>query len=71
MVARVRDGESVTLTVNRQPVADIVPHVSRRQTMSAADVAAIRERHGADPDLFSTLDELAGATVDELWAPAD
>ncbi|MCO5315324.1 MAG: type II toxin-antitoxin system prevent-host-death family antitoxin [Solirubrobacterales bacterium] len=71
VVKRVRHGESVTLTVNRQPVADIVPHVGRRQTISAAEVTAIRERHGADPDLFSTLDELAGATVDELWPPAD
>ena len=70
VIERVRDGESVTLTVNRRPVADIVPHARRPQTSSAAHVVAIREDHGADPELFATLDELAGATVDELWPPA-
>jgi len=69
VVERVRHGESLTLTVNRQPVADIVPHARRPLAISAADLIAIRERHGADPELFRTLDELAGATVDELWDP--
>jgi len=67
VIERVQRGESLTLTVNRRPVADIVPHAVRPRAMSAADVLAIRERHGADPDLFRTLDELAGETVDELW----
>ena len=70
VIGRVRRGESLTLTVNRQPVADIVPHVQRPQAMPACEVLAIRERHGADPELFSMLDELAGATIDELWPPA-
>jgi prevent-host-death family protein len=70
VIERVRHGESLTLTVNRQPVADIVPRARRPQAMRAADVLAIRERHGADAELFRTLDELAGATVDELWPPA-
>jgi prevent-host-death family protein len=69
VVDRVGRGESVTLTVNRRPVADIVPHGTRMATMRASDVLSIRERHGADPDLFRTLDELAGGTVDELWPP--
>jgi len=71
VIERVRSGESVTLTVNRRPVADIVPHSRRPQAMPAAEVLAIRESHGADPALFATLDELAGATIDELWAPED
>ncbi|HTT95509.1 MAG TPA: type II toxin-antitoxin system prevent-host-death family antitoxin [Solirubrobacterales bacterium] len=71
VIERVRHGESVTLTVNRTPVADIVPHARRPRAIPAARVLAIRERHGADPDLFATLDELAGATVDELWPPSD
>lgn len=70
VIERVRHGELVTLTVNRQPVADIVPHARRPKAMPAADVLAIRERHGTDPALFAALDELAGATVDELWPPA-
>jgi prevent-host-death family protein len=70
VVDRVQRGESVTLTVNRRPVADIVPHSRRPQMIPAAQIAAIRRRHGADPGLFATLDELAGATVDELWPPA-
>ncbi len=70
VVERVQRGESLTLTVNRRPVADIVPHARRPRAMRAADVIGIRERHGADPELFRTLDELAGGTVDELWPPA-
>jgi prevent-host-death family protein len=70
VVERLRRGESLTLTVNRLPVADIVPHDARPRALRAADVIAIRERHGADPELFEMLDELAGATVDELWPPA-
>jgi hypothetical protein len=38
--------------------------------MRSADVVAIRERHGTDPGLFRTLEEVAGATIDELWPPA-
>jgi prevent-host-death family protein len=70
VVERVRQGESLTLTVNRRPVADIVPHSSRARAMRASELVAIRERHGADPELFRTLEQLAGATVDELWHPA-
>jgi prevent-host-death family protein len=71
VVERVQRGESLTLTVNRRPVADIVPHATRPHAMRATDVLSIRERHGADPELFRTLDELAGGTIDELWPPAD
>jgi prevent-host-death family protein len=70
VIERVRRGESLTLTVNREPIADIVPHATRPRAMRTAEVIAIRGRHGADPELFQTLDELAGATVDELWPPA-
>ncbi len=69
VIDRVRRGESLTLTVNREPVADIVPHSTRRRTLDAASVRGIRERHGADPELFRMLDRLAGATTDELWPP--
>jgi prevent-host-death family protein len=69
VVERVRRGESVTLTVNRRPVADIVPHDTRATALRASDLRSIRDRHGADPDLFRTLDDLASGTVDELWPP--
>jgi prevent-host-death family protein len=71
VIERVRHGESVTLTVNRTPVADIVPHGHRPRTLPASRILAIRESHGADPGLFATLEDLAGATVDELWPPSD
>jgi prevent-host-death family protein len=70
VIARVRRGESLTLTVNREPVADIVPHSPRSGTISATDVLKIRERHGVDPALFVAIGEHAGGTVDELWPPA-
>jgi prevent-host-death family protein len=68
VIERVRRGESLTLTVNRQPVADIVPHAGRPRAMRAADIVAIREQHGADPELFQAIEDLAGATIDELWS---
>lgn len=71
VIERVRNGEQVTLTVNRQPVAEIVPHGQRPSAIPAAEVLAIRENHGDDPELFALLDELAGQTVDELWPSGD
>jgi prevent-host-death family protein len=59
VIAAVRAGEKVILTVNRQPVADIVPHVENRSPwVPAAVVRQIVEEAGADQGLLGEVREL-------------
>ena len=66
VVAAVRAGERVTLTVHGEAVADIVPH-GRRMRWVAGEVL-LRELadRAADPGLRADLEALAGQTLDEL-----
>lgn len=66
VVAAVRGGELVTLTVNREPVADIVPHRdSRSPWLPASDLRRIVEHAGADSELLADLADVRGALIDE------
>ncbi|MGH8980759.1 MAG: type II toxin-antitoxin system prevent-host-death family antitoxin [Acidimicrobiales bacterium] len=71
VVAAVRAGEQVTLTVNRDPVADIVPHVARSDReprgpwVPAAVLREIVHDAPADPGLLSDLADVRGALVKE------
>ncbi len=66
VVAAVQAGESLTLTVNRTPVADIVPHVDRRSPwVPAAVLRRIVAEAPADPGLMGDLAEIRGALVDD------
>ena len=50
VVRRVEGGETVTLTVHGRPVADIVPHRSRRESIPADElVERITARLGDSP----------------------
>ncbi len=67
VVARVRAGESVTLTVNGRPVADIVPH--RGAGKAWASAAEVRELlsdplFAADPGLLDDIADVRGETID-------
>ena len=65
MVEAIRAGEVVTLTVNREPVADIVPHRdSRSPWLPASDLRRIVEHAGADGDLLSDLADVREAVID-------
>lgn len=56
VVAAVRAGERVTLTVNRLPVADIVPHAaSVSPWVSSRVLREIVAEAGADPGLLADL----------------
>lgn len=66
VIAAVRSGERVTLTVNGVPVADIVPHSRRSAWLSGAAVRRGLQTRAADPALTTELAELAGHTLDEL-----
>lgn len=66
VVAAVRAGERLSLTVNRTPVADIVPHVSARSPWVASEaLRRIVDETGADTGLMADLDEVRGALVDD------
>lgn len=66
VVAAVRAGEELTLTVNREPVADIVPHVERRNPwVASSELRRIVREAPADARLLDDLAEIRGALVDD------
>jgi prevent-host-death family protein len=65
VVAAVRSGERVSLTVNRLPVADIVPHTERRSPwVPSRTLRSIVEEAGADRELLADLADVRHAWVD-------
>lgn len=68
VVARVRAGESLTLTVNRRPVADIVPHSQTRGAWVSAEAfrALVADPAlGADPGLLEDIADVRGQLLDD------
>lgn len=66
VVAAVRAGERLSLTVNRSPVADIVPHVAERSPwVPSAALRRIVEDAGADAGLLDDLADVRGAALDD------
>jgi prevent-host-death family protein len=71
VVAAVRAGEPLTLTVNRDPVADIVPHVEptdigqRGPWVSSTVLREIVRDTPADSELLSDLADVREALVEE------
>ncbi|HEX4805852.1 MAG TPA: hypothetical protein VFU94_08125 [Conexibacter sp.] len=66
VVAAVRAGELLTLTVNREPVADIVPHVERRSPwVPASELRRILRDAPADARLLDDLADVRHALVEE------
>jgi antitoxin (DNA-binding transcriptional repressor) of toxin-antitoxin stability system len=64
VVAELEAGERLTLTVNRRPVADILPHVEERSPwVPSAVLRNILDEAPADAGL---LDDLAGVRDVEL-----
>ncbi|HEY6730637.1 MAG TPA: hypothetical protein VI039_06390 [Solirubrobacterales bacterium] len=66
VVADLESGEKLTLTVNRRPVADILPHVERRDPwVASSELRRIVREAPADPDLLDDLADVRGAELDE------
>ncbi|MDQ2630427.1 MAG: prevent-host-death family protein [Actinomycetota bacterium] len=64
VIAELEAGKQLTLTVNRRPVADILPHVERRDPwIPSSELRRIVSEAPADPGL---LDDLADVRGDEL-----
>lgn len=65
VLRRVEGGERLTVTVDRRPVAEIVP-IRRRRTVPAADALAVASRHAADRGLLDDVRGLLADTTDDL-----
>ncbi|MGI8632020.1 MAG: type II toxin-antitoxin system Phd/YefM family antitoxin [Solirubrobacterales bacterium] len=65
VVAAVRSGEAVSLTVNRTPVADIVPHAAADPWVPGATLREILDEAGADARLLDDLADIRNRLVDE------
>ena len=65
-VAAVQAGERLTLTVNRAPVADIVPHEAARSPwVPSATLREIVAGAGADAALLDDLRAVRGELLDD------
>jgi antitoxin (DNA-binding transcriptional repressor) of toxin-antitoxin stability system len=66
VVSELESGERLTLTVNRRPVADILPHSEGRDPwVPAAELRRIVDEAPADPGLLSDLAEVRSSELDE------
>ena len=66
VVAAVKAGERLSLTVNRMPVADIVPHEPQRSPwVSSQRLRALVNDAGADTALLPDLADVRGSLVEE------
>ena len=66
VVAAVQAGERLSLTVNRTPVADIVPHATPRSPwVASATLREIVAEAGADTGLLEDLAAVRGDRIDD------
>lgn len=66
VVAAVRSGERLSLTVNREPVADIVPHQATRSPwVHSGTLRKIVQEAGADAHLLDDLADVREAVIDD------
>ena len=66
VVADLEAGEELTLTVNRRPVADILPHVEKRDPwVPTSELRRIVDEAPADRALLDDLADVRGAELDD------
>src|SRR6202034_4898630 len=65
VLRRVESGERLTVTVDRRPVAEIVP-LRRQRTVPAVEALAIASRHAADRRLLREVRSLLPDTTDDV-----
>ena len=64
VLRRVESGERLTVTVDRRPVAEIVP-LRRRRTVTGAEALTVASRHAADRSLLREVRVLLSDTTDD------
>jgi antitoxin (DNA-binding transcriptional repressor) of toxin-antitoxin stability system len=66
VVSELEAGERLTLTVNRRPVADILPHAEERDPwVPSSELRRIVTEAPADADLLDDLADVRGAELDD------
>ncbi|HEX5982926.1 MAG TPA: hypothetical protein VFY69_01845 [Solirubrobacterales bacterium] len=66
VIAELEAGEHLTLTVNRRPVADILPHVEQRDPwVASSELRRILREAPADPGLLDDLADVRRAELDD------
>lgn len=65
VLRRVEGGERVTVTVDRRPVAELVP-LRRRRAVPARDAVAVARRYPADRGLLQQLRGLMPDSTDDI-----
>jgi prevent-host-death family protein len=65
VLRRVEGGERLIVTVDRRPVAEILP-LRRRRSVLAAEALAVASRHAADRGLLEDVQGLLADTTDDL-----
>ncbi len=66
VIAEVENGVPLTLTVNKRPVADIVPHqLSKSPWVSSDELRLIVRESPADPELLSDIAAVREAVIDD------
>jgi antitoxin (DNA-binding transcriptional repressor) of toxin-antitoxin stability system len=67
VIAELEKGERMTLTVNRRPVADIVPHLEQRDPwVPSSELRRIVAESAADPGLLDDLADVRGDEIDDV-----
>jgi antitoxin (DNA-binding transcriptional repressor) of toxin-antitoxin stability system len=67
VIAELEKGERMTLTVNRRPVADIVPHTERREPwVPSSELRRVVDEAAADPALLDDLADVRGDEIDDV-----
>ena len=64
VLRRVEGGERITVTVDRRPVAELVP-LRRRRSVPVEEALAVASRHAADAGLLRDVREMLTDTTDE------
>ena len=64
VLRRVERGERLTVTVDRRPVAEIVP-LRRRRSVPVAEALAVASRYKADRGLLNDLRHVITDTTDD------
>jgi antitoxin (DNA-binding transcriptional repressor) of toxin-antitoxin stability system len=66
VVSDLEAGERITLTVNRRPVADILPHAPKRDPwIASSELRRVLREAPADPGLLDDLADVRGAELDD------
>jgi antitoxin (DNA-binding transcriptional repressor) of toxin-antitoxin stability system len=66
VISDLEAGEPLTLTVNRRPVADILPHVEKRDPwVASGELRRVLREAPSDPSLLDDLADVRGSELDD------